>query len=87
MFEILINGIPRNCRDREVMAIEAGRLLKARDKAADTRVVNFETRVWASIPDGAQRRVKILAPICGTLLRLAACIGRASTPSPRELVP
>ena len=51
MFEIRVNGIPRSYRDLEKNAIEAGRLLKGRDKSAEITVVNMTTRPRAAISD------------------------------------
>ena len=50
MFEILVNGIPRTYRDQEGMAIDAGRVLRDRDKSEIT-VINLDTRQWAIITD------------------------------------
>jgi hypothetical protein len=50
-FEILVNGIPRAFRDREAMAIDAGRILKDRDKSSEITVINRGTRQWLIIPD------------------------------------
>jgi hypothetical protein len=50
MFEILVNGTPRSYRDVESVAIDAGRVLKVRDKSEIT-VVNTTTGKWAAISD------------------------------------
>jgi hypothetical protein len=50
MFEILVNGTTRTYRDQEKLAIDAGRVLKARDKSEIT-VVNVNTGKWLLIPD------------------------------------
>ena len=50
MFEILVNGIPRSYRDTEVMAIDAGRPLRAGDKS-EIAVVNTQTGTWVTIAD------------------------------------
>jgi hypothetical protein len=50
MFEILVNGIARTCRDQEDMAVDAGRVLRGRDKS-DITVIDLETRKWALISD------------------------------------
>ena len=51
MFEILVNGTPRTYRDTEDMAIEAGRVLKTRDKTTDITVVNTATGLWVAVTD------------------------------------
>ncbi len=50
-FEILVNGIPRTFRDLEKNAINAGRVLKDRDKTAEITVINTSTRQWLVIVD------------------------------------
>lgn len=50
MFEILVNGIPRSYRDLEKNAIDAGRVLRARDKGEIT-VVNTKTGKWAVVDE------------------------------------
>jgi hypothetical protein len=50
MFEILVNGIPRTYRDHERMAIDAGRMLRGRDKSEIT-IINQTTRQWVTIAD------------------------------------
>jgi hypothetical protein len=51
MFEILVNGIPRTYRDHERMAIDAGRVLKDRDRSSEITVINDATRQWVIIRD------------------------------------
>lgn len=51
MFEILVNGTPRTYRDDEALAIDAGRVLKVRDKTTNITVVNTATGMWASVTD------------------------------------
>lgn len=51
MFEILVNGTPRSYRDQEELAIDAGRLLRARDKTTEIAVVNTATGAWVSVTD------------------------------------
>jgi hypothetical protein len=51
MFEILVNGIPRPYRDREGLAIDAGRVLKDRDRTSEITVINDSTRQWVIICD------------------------------------
>jgi hypothetical protein len=51
MFEILVNGIPRTYRDQERMAIDAGRVLKDRDRTSEITVINDATRQWVIIRD------------------------------------
>ena len=51
MFEILVNGIPRSYRDKEAVAIVAGRILKDRDKSSEITVINDDTRQWLIIRD------------------------------------
>jgi hypothetical protein len=51
MFEILVNGIPRTYRDQEKLAIDAGRILKGRDKTSEITVINDDTRQWVRIRD------------------------------------
>jgi hypothetical protein len=51
MFEILVNGIPRTYRDQEGMALDAGRVLKDRDRTSEITVINDDTRQWVSIRD------------------------------------
>jgi len=48
MFEILVNGTPRTYRDQEALAIDAGRVLKGRDKSEIT-VVSTATGMWVAI--------------------------------------
>lgn len=50
MFEILVNGIARTYRDTEGMAIDAGKILRGRDKSEIT-VINQDTRQWLVIVD------------------------------------
>lgn len=49
MFEILVNGTPRTYRDQEKLAVDAGRVLKARDKSEVT-VVDRSSGKWLLIP-------------------------------------
>ena len=51
MFEILVNGTPRTYRDQEELAIDAGRVLRARDKTTQITVVNTTSGMWVVIPD------------------------------------
>ena len=51
MFEILVNGTPRSYRDQEELAIDAGRLLRARDKTTEIAVVNIKMGTWVSITE------------------------------------
>jgi hypothetical protein len=51
MFEILVNGTPRTYRDQDALAIDAGRVLRARDKTMEITVINLDTRQWLVIPD------------------------------------
>ena len=51
MFEILVNTTPRTYRDTEAMAIDAGRILRARDKTTEITVVNVTTGMWVVILD------------------------------------
>lgn len=51
MFEILVNGIPRTYRDDEALAIEAGRVLKVRDKTTNITVVGTATGMWTAVTD------------------------------------
>jgi hypothetical protein len=51
MFEILVNGYRRTYRDQEAMAIDAGRVLKDRDRASEITVINDDTRQWLIIRD------------------------------------
>jgi hypothetical protein len=46
MFQILVNGITRSYRDQEAMAIDAGRVLKDRDRSSEITVINDDTRQW-----------------------------------------
>jgi hypothetical protein len=48
MFGIFINGTPRTFRDREDIALDAGRVLHARGNAQIT-VVNTATGQWVTI--------------------------------------
>ena len=50
-FEILVNGIPRTFRDIEKNAIDAGRVLKDRDKAAEITIIKHSSRQWLIIGD------------------------------------
>jgi hypothetical protein len=50
MFEILVNGTPRNYRDQERLAIDAGRMLKRRDKS-EIAVVNTSNGMRVGITD------------------------------------
>jgi hypothetical protein len=51
MFEILVNGTPRTYRDKEKLAIDAGRVLKARDETTEITVVESSSGNWLLIPD------------------------------------
>ena len=51
MFELLINGIPRTYRDIAKLAIDAGRILKLRDKQSEVTVLNMVTREWLIVTD------------------------------------
>jgi hypothetical protein len=46
MFEILVNGHRRCWRDQESTAIDAGRVLKVRDRTSEITVINDDTRQW-----------------------------------------
>src|ERR1035437_247012 len=50
-FEILANGIPRTFRDMESMALDAGRILKDRDRSSEITVIKRGTRQWLIIAD------------------------------------
>jgi hypothetical protein len=49
MFEILLSGDRRCWRDQESTAIDAGRVLKDRDRSSEITVVNDDTRQWVII--------------------------------------
>lgn len=68
MFEILVNGTPRTYRDVEALAIDAGRMLRARDKTTEIAVVNTATRMWVAISDpyspvGAWKNAPVLGVV------------------------
>ena len=68
MFEIQVNGTPRTYRDDEALAIEAGRVLKARDKTTDITVVNTATGLWVGVTDpyspvGAWKKPPVLGVV------------------------
>lgn len=50
-FELLVNGVPRTYRDQKAMAVDAGRVLKGRDRGSEVIVVDMVTREWALVPD------------------------------------
>lgn len=50
-FEILVNGIPRTFRDVEKNAIDAGRVLKDREKGAEITIIKHSNRQWLIITD------------------------------------
>jgi hypothetical protein len=62
MFQILVNGILRSYRDEEAMAIDAGRVLKDRDKASEITLINDDTRQWGDYPRPLERAWPLAGP-------------------------
>jgi hypothetical protein len=50
-FEILINGIPRTYRDVKVLAVEAARIIKHRERTSEITIIDRDTREWAIVKD------------------------------------
>ena len=46
-----MNGICRTYRDQEAMALDAGRILKDRDRNSEITVINLDTRQWVIVRD------------------------------------
>ena len=49
MFQIFVNGDRRCWRDQESTAIDAGCVLKDRDRSSEITVINLDTRQWVII--------------------------------------
>jgi len=70
MFEILVNGIPRTYCDQECMAIDAGGVLKDRDRTSEITVINDATRQRVIIRDHFAKPSAWQEPAWCTVLKL-----------------